>query len=151
MELLMRDELALRTVSKPVEPGEDINELLAYMWAVFDAKPKGVGLAANQVNVCKRVFIIKTPRLTQVFINPVITKASTQMVNSKEECLSCPRISVTVVRHKQITVTGFDTDWKPIKLKLRGMESIVAQHEMYHLNGITLKHILEAEDVERKG
>lgn len=149
MELLMRDELALRTVSKDVEAGEDINELLAYMWAVFDAKPKGVGLAANQVNVCKRVFIIKTKGLRQVFINPVITKASKQTVKSEENCLSCPNITVTVVRHKQITVTGFDTDWKPIKRKLRGLESIVAQHEMYHLNGITLKHIAEADDVER--
>ncbi len=147
MKLLLNDEPALSTVSEPVEHGEDITELLAYMWAVFDAKPLGIGLAANQVDVCKRVFIIKTKGFKQVFINPVITKASRATLMSKEECLSCPGIKVTVERHKQITITGFDTEWKPIKRKLRGMESIVAQHEMYHLNGITLKHLQEREDV----
>jgi len=146
VKLLLNDEPALRTVSKGVEAGEDINELLAYMWAVFDAKPKGVGLAANQVNVCKRVFIINTKALKQVFINPFITKASRQMVTSLEGCLSCPGIEIAVSRHKQITLTGYDTNWKPIKKKLRGLESMVAQHEMYHLNGITLKHILEADE-----
>jgi len=143
MELLMNDEPVLSQVSELVEPGEDIQSLLFYMWAVFDAKPKGIGLAANQVNVAKRIFIVNTPRLKQVFINPVITKASRQMVNSEEDCLSCPGITVTVIRHKQITVTGFDQDWNRIKKKLRGVESIVVQHEMYHLNGITLKHIQE--------
>jgi peptide deformylase len=147
MRLLLNDEPALSRVSAPVKQGEDIEELLAYMWAVFDAKPKGIGLAANQVNVCKRVFIIKTAGLTQEFINPVIIKASKQMTNSEEECLSCPRITVTVVRHKQITLTGFDKNWNPLKLKLRGIDSMVAQHEMYHLNGITLKHLQENNSV----
>lgn len=143
----MDDEPALSTISKPVEQGEDISELLKYMWAVFEAKPKGIGLAANQVNVCKRVFIIKTEGLTQVLINPVITKASRATLMSEEECLSCPGMRVSVQRHKQVTVTGFDIDWNPIKRKLRGLEGIIAQHEMYHLNGITLKHIQEANDV----
>ena len=148
IKLLVNDEPVLSQISQPVVEGDpDLEELLTYMWAVFHVKPDGVGLAANQVNVAKRVFIINTPALKQVFINPVIEKASKQVMMSKEKCLSCPGIEVTVQRHKQITLSGFDHEFKPIRRKLRNLQAIVAQHEMYHLNGITLKHLLENQNV----
>jgi len=148
IRLLVNDEPVLSEISVDVIEGDpELPELLRYMWAVFAVKTDGVGLAANQVGIAKRVFIINTPALKQVVINPVIKKVSKQRVMNKETCLSCPGIAVTVARHKQITLTGFDHDFNPFKMKLRNTESMVVQHEMYHLNGITLKHLQEGENV----
>lgn len=133
---LTPDELA--TVCSPVPEGKDVTELLTNMRAVLRSRD-GIGLAANQIGYTDRVIIIDIPGGFQsALINPEITKRSRQIFISKEGCLSFPKRLVPISRHKQITIHGFDENWEPIGLKLRGLASACAQHEIDHLDGVTI-------------
>lgn len=135
----MKYELTDKTlydVCEPVEPDEDINNLVGAMWDIV-REGKGVGLAANQIGSTKRVIVVNTNTTRTVMVNPVILKTSPQMVSSREGCLSFPGKQVTIPRHKQITVVWRTTEGEEKKQKLRGLDGIVVQHEVDHLNGIT--------------
>lgn len=124
---------------------DELEVLLDFMWVTLANAPTGIGLAANQVNCLKRVFIMDCQGIKQAFINPIITKASKKLVNFEEECLSCPGMRVKVWRHKMITVVGQDENHKSIKRKFRGVNAVIVQHEVDHLRGITLRTRLENE------
>ena len=141
--ILKKNEPALRAVSEPVPQGKDMTQLVTLMRELMNSNtPKGAGLAANQVGSTWRVIVLGgegTGMGVEVdIINPVITKASKNMFDSVETCLSCPGVEVKVRRHKQVTVCGFDLDWNPVKLKMRGFNAACVQHENDHLDGITL-------------
>lgn len=101
-------------------------------------KGKGIGLAAPQIGVSKRLIIGETPHWRFCLINPEIAKASVRKTAFEEGCLSVPNMRLKVYRPKQITVRGFSLDWKPVKIKARGLLAACLQHEIDHLNGITL-------------
>lgn len=103
----------------------------------------GVGLAANQVGVLKRVIYIKCGPFKQIIINPVITRNFGGQTTNREECLSYPGLSVLKVRSKKVRVEGFDEDWNPIHFKLNKLAARCVQHEVDHLNGITIGNIGE--------
>lgn len=99
---------------------------------------KGVGLAAIQVGHPIRIIMINMDRLKLTVLDPEIQFLGRATRTSREGCLSIPGKRVAKVRHYQIILTGFDENWKPIKRKLKGFEAFVAQHEVDHLNGITI-------------
>lgn len=99
---------------------------------------RGVGLSANQVGELKRIIVIHADGFKQVIINPVIIKTYGGKSTQKEGCLSSPGLQVVKVRFKQIIVEGFDENWKPIKRKLKGLAARCVQHEIDHLNGVTI-------------
>jgi peptide deformylase len=70
-----------------------------------------------------------------VVANPEIIKASKEMVEGTEACLSIPGFFGTVERHKQITIKGQDREGKPFRLKTEGWLARVFQHEIDHLDG----------------
>lgn len=86
----------------------------------------------------KRVIVIQTKGFRQVLINPVITGGYGGKSKQKEGCLSFPRLLVQKIRNKQITVEGFNEYWKPVTRKLKGDAARCVQHEIDHLNGITI-------------
>lgn len=135
--MTMLTNARLKTVCSPVEPGENINLILAKMAIGIREGVGGVGLAANQVGETKRIIMIDNGGFKAVILNPVITRRYGGQVNSKEGCLSFPGKLALVVRHKQITVEGYDTDWIPVAFKLKGVNAIVVQHEVDHLDGIS--------------
>jgi peptide deformylase len=101
---------------------------------------RGVGLAANQVNLPLRLFVANPsgeketgPEL--VFLNPVIQKA-TGTVEAEEGCLSLPGLHGTVKRNKSVHVNAYSMDGKEIDLKVDGFLSRIIQHEVDHLNGV---------------
>lgn len=104
----------------------------------------GVGLAAPQININKRLIVIhftdKNDRLhSYQLINPRIISHSVEKayLAQGEGCLSVDRpVEGLVVRHARITVKAFDIHGKELKLRLRGYPSIVFQHEIDHLNGV---------------
>ena len=110
----------------------------------------GIGLAANQIGQDRRIILLLGGGVDAPIVNPEIARASSSMFNSEEECLSCPDLKVTVRRHKIVTVKGFTYDWRPIRLKLRGLMAACAQHEIDHLDGITLRSRLETGQVVAK-
>lgn len=127
----------LEQISKEVEHLEDVKYLVEGMFKVMSDNG-GIGLAANQVGILKRIIVINTMTLRQVIINPVIVKRSIKTVNSLEGCLSFPNEQRKVKRSKRVEVVGFDENWRPIRLKMRFLDAMCVQHEIDHLNGITI-------------
>ena len=95
----------------------------------------GVGLAAPQVGILKRIIVIDIGEGPKVFINPVIKKA-TGIQTGEEGCLSSPNTFGNVDRPETVVVEAFDLDGKKIKLKAQGLEAVVLSHEIDHLDGI---------------
>ncbi len=108
----------------------------------------GVGLAAPQVAVSQRLIVVRLPDDEEsreeygdeagklyVVANPEIIKASKELVEGVEGCLSIPGYVGTVDRHEKVTVTGFDRRGKPLRVKAGGWLARVFQHEIDHLDG----------------
>ncbi|MBI5668780.1 MAG: peptide deformylase [Chloroflexi bacterium] len=108
----------------------------------------GVGLAAPQVAVSQRLIVVRLPDdedsrqeygdeagKLYVVANPEIIKASKEMVEGVEGCLSIPGYVGTVDRHEKVTVTGLDRHGKPLRVKATGWLARVFQHEIDHLDG----------------
>lgn len=114
-----------------------IDDMLETMY-----KAPGVGLAANQVGVLKRILVADISSKEKsypvvVLINPVIVY-SEGLEESEEGCLSIPDCRVKVKRAKEIVVRGLDRDGKPIEVTASGLLSRAIQHEMDHLDGVVL-------------
>ena len=101
----------------------------------------GVGLAAPQVGVSKRIIVV-SPRAVrgeeQVYINPEITYFSEQQEIGLEGCLSVPNVSCEVNRAKKITLKALTMEGKQLVEELQNFPARIIQHEIDHLNGILL-------------
>ena len=114
----------------------------------------GVGLAAPQVNVSKRVFALYLPEdkgepISFVAINPKIISHSVEKtyLTSGEGCLSVDRnIEGYVPRYSRITIKAFDKDGNEFKKRLRGLAAIAFQHELDHLNGVMFYDHIDKND-----
>lgn len=136
--LVLRDNHPmLSMVCEEVEHGSDVTELVESMKCTM-TKHGGIGLAANQVGVLKRIIVMKVPKYKGCVINPVITRHVKNTIVSTEGCLSVPGKRVDMKRYNKIVLEGFDENWNPLKLDLNGKSAFCAQHEIDHLNGITI-------------
>ena len=131
----------LRHASKPLRRVDaELVEVVREMFALMYEK-KGVGLAANQVDLPYRLFIANLecdpsrPDLEYVFINPVLShrKGSTE---SEEGCLSLPNLYGQVKRPEKVVVQAYNLSGKEIKGELDGLFARVVQHEIDHLDGV---------------
>jgi len=131
---------ALRQVAAPVEVGDA--EVSSLVDAMFDTiatnSTKGIGLAANQLGVLKRVIVIHCDGFKQEFINPVIVYRGGGKKMTEEGCLSFPGRRVKKVRDRSVVVEGLDKAFNPIRRRLKEMTAICVQHEVDHLNGVTI-------------
>ncbi len=127
----------LRTIAKPVaEINDDIRQLVADMLETMYAE-NGIGLAATQVNVHKRVVVIdlsEERNQPQVFINPEIIERSGD-TSYEEGCLSVPQNYASVARAADIVVKAQDVDGQWFEKKADGLLAICLQHELDHLVG----------------
>jgi peptide deformylase len=97
----------------------------------------GIGLAATQVNVHKRLLVLdisENQDQPRVYINPEILSRSGEQ-NQEEGCLSVPGIYASVKRAENITVRAQDMDGKDFEEQLEGLHAVCVQHEMDHLIG----------------
>jgi peptide deformylase len=102
---------------------------------MYDAP--GVGLAAPQVNVSKRVFVMDVrddEHEPAVVINPKIESAEEE-IELREGCLSVPGLVGDIIRYKRIVVTGLDRTGQKIRIEGEGLLAQCLQHEIDHLNG----------------
>ncbi len=130
-------EQILRQTAKPISDFNNDLKLLADSMAKVMYKDDGIGLAAPQVSKSVRLIVVGTARgKYRVYVNPEITFFSKDKGRSEEGCLSLPQIFGWVTRAKKIHVKYQDLDGNVYKEKLKGLESIVLQHELDHLNGI---------------
>src|SRR5438874_94955 len=130
----------LKKVSKPVEDVADpaLKQLAARMLQLM-REHKGVGLAAAQVGVNIRMFVMNAsqgsePKEDRVYINPMLTEAEGSE-EGEEGCLSLPGINANIVRDKTMRLRATDLEGKPIDEKASGYLARVWQHEFDHLNG----------------
>ena len=137
LPILTYPDPRLRTVATPVtEFDEALAQLASDMLeTMYDSQ--GIGLAATQVNVHKRVLVADTSpdkKEQLVFVNPQIV-GSTGEQQYDEGCLSVPGFAETINRHETITVKAFDVKGQPFELSCDGLLSVCIQHEIDHLNG----------------
>ncbi len=112
----------------------DVRELVDNMIETMYAEG-GVGLAAPQVGVSKRIIVIDTEEKgVIVLINPVIIKREGE-TKEEEGCLSVPGIYSPVRRSSSITVEAIDLDEKKVRITQEGFLAIALQHEIDHLDG----------------
>ena len=128
----------LRTVAKPVSKFNDsLNTLIDDMFETMYEAP-GVGLAATQVNVHKRIIVIDVSEEKDqplVFINPDITILDEELCEYDEGCLSVPGFYETVSRPGKVRVEAQDSEGKTFVLEPEGLLAVCIQHELDHLNG----------------
>jgi peptide deformylase len=127
----------LRQVAAPVETVDDeIRQLVDDMAETMYDAP-GIGLAATQINVHKRVIVIDiSPERSSllVLINPEITAGDGKQT-LEEGCLSVPGIYEKVTRFEKITVRALDREGKPYELDAEELLAVCIQHEIDHLDG----------------
>lgn len=137
LEVLTFPDERLRTVAKPVENIDDSIETLVENMFDTMKDEKGIGLAATQVNVHKRVVVMDVSdeqNEPYVFINPEIIEKSGSTI-SEEGCLSVPNNYAKVDRAEKVTVKALDKKGEPFELEAEGLLAICIQHELDHLQG----------------
>ncbi len=95
---------------------------------------QGIGLAAPQIGILKRMIVVDIGSGPIKIINPVITKRSGREV-SQEGCLSVPNVMIDIKRAEKISYEGLDLDGKPMKGEADGLLARALQHEIDHLDG----------------
>jgi len=133
-------DLILKKISEPIEKigineKELINDLFKTMY-----NSKGIGLAAVQVGILKRILVIDVSNKDEkkepiCFINPIIKKVSEETSIYEEGCLSIPDTFIEIERPKICEVEYIDLDGKKKYLKCDGLLSTCLQHEINHLDG----------------
>jgi peptide deformylase len=135
-------------LAKPAGPVEKIDDnirrLVEKMTDIM-LKNKGIGLAAPQVGVPLRLFIISLDgkkESVKVYINPTVTpiseKPATSLSSTDEGCLSVPGVFTKIRRYKYCTVTATDLDGNEFTEEAQGLFARVLQHEYDHIQGITI-------------
>lgn len=128
----------LRQPARPVTQFDDRLERLAKVMASTMEQEDGVGLAANQIGVLSRIIVWRLPEAEEdlnVFVNPVILKASESMVTDTEGCLSVPGVTVEVPRAEEVIVEAQDLRGRAFTVHLSGLAARIIQHEVDHLDG----------------
>ena len=137
LTILLYPDIRLHTVAQPVsEVNDEIRQLIKDMSDTMYAAP-GVGLAATQVDVHRRIIVIDTSATRDelhAFINPEMVEA-TGVADCEEGCLSVPGIYEKVKRAQHIRVRALDLDGAPFELEAEGLLAVCIQHEMDHLEG----------------
>jgi peptide deformylase len=116
----------------------DLTALVERMKALMQ-DANGVGLAANQVGVLRRVLVLQPNEEEPiVLVNPVIREASDEVCTDDEGCLSLQGVTVPVERRLRVTVEGLDENGNEVDFELEGLPARVVQHELDHLDGVLI-------------
>jgi len=141
LKIVYHPHPALRWKSKDITRIDaQLKSWIAEMFELMYAA-RGIGLAANQVALPYRMFVISPSgdaaekELEQVFINPQIVKRNGSY-DAEEGCLSLPEIYGPVTRAEKITVEAFDLSGQEFAMDLTGLPARVVQHENDHLDGV---------------
>lgn len=144
----MGDPVLRRRAEEIADPAAEEISALAEDMADSMAAAGGVGLAAPQIGISKRIIVFKVPaeRATaetndgpldlQVLVNPVIEPLSGELELGWEGCLSIPGLKGEVPRYRKILYRGYDLNGEKVLRQAEGFHARVIQHEVDHLDGI---------------
>src|SRR3989344_9239204 len=134
------DPTLRKKTEKVKEIAPEIKKLIQNMIeTMLKSEPEGVGLAAPQIGISKRIFIAQTESGPAVFINHKIIKKGRKTEIMEEGCLSLPKTWLKIKRAKEIDIEALDINGKKIETKAEGMFAKILQHEVDHLNGVLIK------------
>lgn len=145
--MIITDREELEVKCKPCKSIEEGEKIAVKLLEELKETNSGIGLAANQIGINKRVCVVNVKEPI-VLINPEITKTSTDMFAFMEGCLSFPKQAIRTMRYKEVTVKA-ENHKKLLKFKvpkdkksknflLTSYEVACVQHEIDHLDGITM-------------
>lgn len=140
LEVIKYPNKILKTKAEEItEITEDLTTLAMNMIEAM-YKDNGIGLAANQVGILKRIIVIDLQENNElnpmVLINPKIIWKSEEIAERDEGCLSLPEVSSIVKRPAEVEVSYLDLDGKEETIKAIGLLATCLQHEIDHLDGI---------------
>jgi len=139
LDVLKNPNHGLREKSEPLTKQEVVSDetkkLITDLIETMKVED-GVGIAAPQVGVHKRVIIVDNGEGVKAFINPKIISRSIRKTDSEEGCLSVPGIFGIVKRNKKVKVKAIDENGEPVRVSASGLTATVFQHEIDHLDGI---------------
>jgi peptide deformylase len=141
LPILIAPDPRLKVKAKPVAAVDDqVRRLMADMLETMYAAP-GIGLAAPQVGVAKRVLVVDVardgePRQPMKIANPQILRRSTELLTTNEGCLSLPEHYADVSRPAKIRLRYLDEQNEIREIDLEGLLATCIQHEMDHLEGV---------------
>jgi peptide deformylase len=147
MRILTYPDPALKQPAVEVDPVNDstLRDLVTRMArAMYEAE--GIGLAATQVGVLKRVIVYDLEDGLHALCNPRILDRSEQAETAEEGCLSVPGISVPVERAASIVCEGLSLDGKRVTIHADGLLARMFQHEIDHLDGVVILDRLSPEE-----
>jgi len=150
LPILCYPDARLRRICLPVgTPGDEIRQLAADMLETMYAAP-GRGLAAPQVGVLKRLFVMdpgwkEGAPAPLICLDPEILDASDEQATGPEGCLSIPDLPVSVSRPAWVLLRWHGLDGQMYTEKLTGMAAVCAQHELDHLNGRLIIDLMDAD------
>jgi peptide deformylase len=139
----------LRMKARDVEAYDDDLGRLAERMTALMHEAQGVGLAATQVGVLRRLFVFVEDGEDRVVVNPVITARSDETEVDDEGCLSLREVLVPVERPCRVTIEGTDASGAPVRFELQLPAARIVQHELDHLDGVLI--IDRTDDESRRG
>jgi len=158
LEIVLEGDARLRQKATRIRHvDDDLRRLAADMHETMLAAP-GIGLAAPQIGITRRLIVVHVPEnydvdgepaTTLALVNPEIVKAQGRIVG-QEGCLSIPGWIGDVPRADAITVKAIDLDNKPVRLKVKNYVARVLQHEIDHLDGILFVDRIEDRSTLRR-
>jgi len=145
LEILHYPDPRLHKVAKPVVTVDDSIRVLVQNMAEIMYDAPGIGLAATQVNVHKRVVVIDVSEEKndlRVLINPEILDKSEEQKIYEEGCLTVPDVYDEVERPATVRVRALDLSGEPYEFDAEGLLAVCVQHEIDHLNGkVFVQHL----------
>ena len=140
LKVILYPDPRLRKVSKEVETFDENLRALSDRMFLLMREHRGVGLAAPQVGVNLRVFVMNAtgqPEDDRVYVNPVLTEAEGEE-EAEEGCLSLPKLNVNVWRAKKMRMDARRVTGEAVQEEATGYLARIWQHEFDHLNGTML-------------
>jgi peptide deformylase len=140
---------ALRLKAHEVEDVDDDVRRLVDRMTLLMKDAEGVGLAATQVGVLRRIFVfVDGEDGARAMVNPVVVERADEAESDEEGCLSLQGVRVPVDRSVRVVLEGLDEHGKPVRHELEGYTARVVQHELDHLDGVLI--IDRTDDEHRK-
>jgi peptide deformylase len=131
-------DAVLRMKGREVQTYDDDLERLVERMTHLMHEAQGVGLAATQVGVLRRLFVFVDEGEDRVLVNPVISERSTATITEDEGCLSLQGVLVPVERAVEVTIEGTDLKGAALRFEFEEPTARIVQHELDHLDGVLI-------------
>jgi len=136
LNLVTPNDPILNQKLEPFDPNSiDLEQTVSDMFETM-YHHNGIGLSANQVGLPYRLFVMGTPEMELVFINPILRLESEEMVIADEGCLTFPGLYVKIKRPEEIRLVSTNMQGMTEARTYKGMTARIIQHEYDHLEGI---------------